>query len=227
MSEERKSHTELWVAAVVTLAVMAGLYFKGFTGETLTDAVKDIGDVAIPILCAFLAAHIVTSKMDQDEPIEKAGEDALGLLQKKYPEILAGPKGSRENYDPDKPGNAGRYLFFQGKEKQKAQFIPVLPLKEGILEIRAPKTAFRISGLIDLDAAQQSALPKMRQAVEACLKEAWKDKYEVLEHKHPDIAIVVDFEENDLGPKRFGKAVYACGEAAVNAFESAVKSLRV
>lgn len=38
MSEERQKHWEIWGAAVVvTLAVVGGLFFKGFTGETLTD----------------------------------------------------------------------------------------------------------------------------------------------------------------------------------------------
>lgn len=70
-------------------------------------------------------------------------------------------------------------------------------------------------------------LPKMREAVEKCLEKEWKDKYTIPDFKHPDIAIVVDFDEDDLRPKKFGQAVYACGEAALNAFESAVKDLRV
>lgn len=227
MNTENQQRWEIWgVGVVVSIAVLLGLVFKGVSGETVADAVKDIGAALIPILAAFLAARIVTGQMDPADRIQQAGEEALRTLQKNHSDLLSGPKANRENYDPENPGKGGRYLFIQRKgQGKKAQLIPVLPLREGIVEIRVPRTTLLVLGAEreGLEQLQQETLAKVRAAVEELLRRDWTNTYEIMEHKHQDIAIAVDFEESDLGPKKFGKAVAACGEAAIKVLAQSSK----
>lgn len=219
MNHEKQPHWEAWGAAVVvSIAVLAGLVFKGISGETVTDAVKDIGGAVIPILAAFVAARLVTSQMDPSERIKRAGESGLGFIRQRYSEYLSGPKANRESYDPENPRKAGRYLFFQrGTQGRKAQFIPVEPLKEGIVEIRVPKTTLLILGAEreSLEGIQQNILKKVQAAVTDSLERNWRGDYEILEHKHPDIAVLIDFNEGNLGPRKFRQAVIDCAESAI------------
>lgn len=219
--EKGNQNWEIWgVAIVVSLAVLIGLFFKGVTGESVSDAVKDIGAALIPILAAFVAARLVTREMDPAERFLRAGESSLDSIKKKHPDILSGPKASRENYDPENPGKVGRYLFFQ-KKGQKAQFVPVLPFREGIVEIRVPMTALLQMGYEreGLEEIQKGILKKVNNEVENRLKRFFPDTYEILEHKHKDIAIAVDFSELKLGPRKFAKVVTCCVEAALDALD--------
>lgn len=213
----------VWAAAVVvSVAVMVGLLFRGLNGETAADAVRDIGGALIPILAAFVAARLVTRQMDPAQRFARAGEAALQKLQRSHSEILSGPKANSESYDPDNPGKAGRYLFFQSRgQGRRAQFIPVLPLPEGIVEIRVSLTTLLLFGFEreGLEQVRDSTQASVRAAVEAALQRRWAGTYDILDHTRPgkqsDIAIVVDFDESRLGPRRFGQAVLDCGTAAL------------
>jgi hypothetical protein len=158
--------------------------------------------------------------MDPTERSMRLGEAALRDLQKHHADVLSGPKANREDYDPDDPGKAGRYLFFQlAGQRRKAQFIPVLPLRDGIVEIRVPKTTILMLGADQgaLEAVQREVLASTRAAVEKLLQQNWPDSYEVLVHKHPDIAIAVDLDEAGLSPKRYQRAVTIIANAALEA----------
>jgi len=230
--EDIRDQWDIWgVAAVVSIAVLAGLCFKGITGESIADGVKDIGAALIPILSAFVAARLITRQMDPSERIFHAGEDALARLQKRHPQRLSGPKANRENYDDKSPENADKYLFIQKEGKgRKAQLVRVPPLRDGVVEIRDPRTTLLILDTSldakrpeELSKAQQSMLKKVSDAVETTLKRDWAGTYELLQSKHQDIAIVIDFDEVKLGYKQFGKAVLACAEAAFDALLEATK----
>jgi hypothetical protein len=219
--DKRRQEWEVWGAAiVVSLAVIAGLFYRGINGETVADAVKDVGAAVIPILAAFVAARLVIRQMDPAERFSRAGEAALEDLQKRHADVLAGPKANKEDYDSENPGKAGRYLFFQmASQGRKAQFIPVLPLKQGVVEIRVPKTTLLQVGFDrdGLEQAQLQVLASVRSAVEKVLQRDWPGVHEILTPKHPDIAIAVDLDETGLGPKRYRQAVAACGTAALEA----------
>jgi len=212
------------VALIVSIAVVLGMVFKGVSGESVSDAVKDLGAALIPILSAVLAARLVTREMDPAERFLQMGEEALRGVQRQHPDLLSGPKANRENYDPENPGKAGRYLFFQkGAQGKKGQFVPIPQLKEGIVEIRVPKTTLLLLGWQreGLEQVQLDVLATVRRAVEDVIKERWTGACEVLEHKHADIAIVVDFDEAKLGPRKFSRAVTDCVEAAFVALRQA------
>jgi len=220
-ADRRRQEWEVWAAAiVVSIAVLVGLFYRGISGESVSDAVREVVTALIPILSAFVAARIITRQMNPAERFLRAGEEALADLQKQHADVLSGPKANKEDYDSENPGKAGRYLFFQSQgEKRKAQFIPVAPLGEGILEIRVPKTALLIFGLDreGLEQVQAEVLAATGTAVTNVLGRDWRDLHEVLETKHPDIAIAVDLDENALGPKRYRQAIVDCGNAALAA----------
>lgn len=221
MNEDSKQRWEVWgVGLVVTLAVLVGLRFKGISGESVAEAVKDVGAALIPILAAFLAARIVTGEMDPADRFQQAGEEALRALQRSRPDILSGPKANSEDYDSENPGKRGRYLFVQKRgQGRKGQLIPVTPLREGIVEIRVNMTALLVLGLEreGLEQVQQQVVAKVRAEVTAMLQRDWEGSFELLAHKSGDVAVVVDFDESKLGPRRFTKAVIACGTAALRA----------
>ena len=225
-TEKHQQNLEVWMAAlVVVIAVFLGLHFKGVSGETVTEAITDIFGALIPILSAFVAARLVVRQMDPAERFQRAGEDALAKLAVKHPSLLSGPKASRENYDPENPGKAGRYLFYQKpRQKQKAQFIPVFPLRSGIVEIRISRTALLLLGVGRemLERVQQDALARVEKSVETMMQQSWPEAYEILEHKHPDISIVVDFDEASLGVRKFRKAVYQVADTAIGALAEAI-----
>ena len=222
MNKESIQTWKAWsTAAVVVIAVLVGLSFKGVSGATVSDAVKDIGKTLLPILSAFVAARVVIASTDPAGRHERAGEESLQAVQKKHSGHLSGPKASRENYDPENPGKAGRYLFFQRDAKgSKAQFIPVLPLREGVIEIRVSKTTLITLGAKrdapDLDQQKLDMQKRVSEAVEAAINRSWKGKCEILEQKkHGDIAILVDFDESNLRLREFKRAVTECAEAAL------------
>ncbi|MBM3494268.1 MAG: hypothetical protein FJX72_08105 [Armatimonadetes bacterium] len=228
MNNEREQQWVAWgVALVVSVAVLAGLAFKGVSGRSLTDAVKDIGGALIPILAAFVAARLVSGQADPADQAQRAGEAALAALQRKHPDVLSGPKAHRVNYDPEQAVSPARYLFIQRRsQNQRAQFVPVSPFREGILEIRVPKTALLILGAKreGLEQLQQQILTTVRTGVLGALDQDRRVVYEIIEHKNPDIAVVVDFNEAELGPKRLGRVITGCVSAALRALVDAATS---
>ena len=218
-SEKRIADWEVWcVAIVVSLAAIALLHYRGVNGETVAETIQNIGAAVIPILAAFVAARLVMRNMSLDEKCLHVGEDALRRLQAKNPGMLKGPKANRENYDQENSGDVGRYIFFQRNNNgRKAQFIPLQPLKDGIVEIRVPKMAMLLLGSEreGLETVQQDLLAKVQASVKTMLERNYPGSFEILSHKHEDIAIVVDFDESRLSLRRFGKAVEACADTAL------------
>lgn len=217
---KRRENWELWgLAAVVTIAVLVGLVIKGFSGETIADAVKDIGAVLVPILAAILAARLVVREVEPGQRYVKAGEEALRSLQKRYPSILSGPKPDKEGYDPDNPGHAGRYLFFQKNHiGHRSQLIPVLPFKIGVVEIRVAKRTLQ---LLDIPGELEEVSAQVRLAVKSVLEKNWSGNYEDLDAgRKANVSIAVDFDEERIGPRRFRTAVSDCAQAALDALDA-------
>jgi hypothetical protein len=228
-SEKANIEWEVWGAAViVVVATLAGFHYRGFQGETVLEATRDIGTAVIPILTAFVTARLVMRNMSLEDRCQKAGEEALRRVQEKHPDLLSGPKANREKYDQENVDSQKRYFFFQRKNKgDKAQLIPLLPLKEGIVEIRVPKTTMLLLGCKreGLESLQRDLLAKVREAVRTMLDRDCAGSFEILEHKHEDIAIVVDFDESNLSLKSYGKAIEACAETAFTTIVKTAKEM--
>lgn len=230
-----KERIEHWggygALAVVAVAVIAGLFFKGFDGANLSDAVKDIGGALVPILTAYLAYRLVIREMPASERFLRAGEDALREVQRRYPEWLDGPRynsAKKKEDDSDNDGKAGRYLFIRKQSaKAKAQFVPLEPLSEGRLEIHVKNQALVIRELAGRgdNVRQAEVRDKLRLAIHEAVagvlkKPQWIETYEEDGDVDSDVAIFVDFDEARLGPRNFKKAVVECVEAAWKAVEN-------
>ena len=215
-SEDKQQHWELWgVAAIVTIAVLVGLTIKGFSGETVVDAIKDIGEVLVPILAAVFAARLVIREMDPEQRFVRAGEDGLRAVQKRHQTILSGPKPNTENYDSDNPGKAGRYLFFQKNHKgHRSQLVPVLPFTMGVVEVRVSKRTLQLLGL-PMDELETFSKQVREAVLSSVVGTMSEDAYEVLESKNPNIAVAIDFDEEKIGPKKFRRAVELCTNAVL------------
>ena len=213
---DRQQHWELWgVAAIVTIAVVVGLVLKGISGAAVVDAVKDIGEVLIPILAAVLAARLVIREMDPESRFVRAGENALETLQSKHPTILSGPKPNTKNYDPDNPGKAGRYLFIQKNHKgDRSQLVPVLPFKIGVVEVRVSKMSLKLLGLADeLEPISARVAKAVAEAVQKTYDTA---SFEILDVKNERVSIAIDFDEGKQVTKGFKKAVALCANTAMD-----------
>ena len=205
-----------WGAVVVVAAaVIWGMTYKGFSGETLADAVKDVGAALVPIFAAVLAARKVLSNEPIAEQCERVGEEALKAVQKRHPQLLSGPKYNRDSYDSEKPPGAGRYLFVQaGGKGQKGQLVPSRPFREGVVQVQVSKTSLIVLGLRELDLLEvQGALG---EGIEAMLKARFpKASFELVPSKNPRVVRTLDFDEVELGARTFGRIVEAVAEEAM------------
>jgi hypothetical protein len=211
---------QIWaVAGVVVLAVGARLYFQGLTGQHVAEAVKDLGIALMPLVAAVVAAHLVTRHIRPSERYRLEGERALRKISATFGDVVSGPKFNRENYGKEDHPQAGRYLFVQKDRKgPKVQLVPSRPLKEGVLEIRVYKTTLSI---LDLQKEQTEVQKALEKAVRQVLKTPrYARNHEIIEHDHENICLAVDFDEHQLGYRKFHKAVYDCTQAAVQALRA-------
>ena len=202
-------------AALVAFAVAWGLSYRGISGENVADAVRDIGTALVPIFAALFAARLVSRDKDPSERCVREGEDALRAVQKGHSGVLSGPKFNRDSYDSDKPPGAGRYLFVQkGGKGNKGQLVPVVPFREGIVQVQVSDTTRKVLGITQgLDETHL----QVREAVEALLKSRFpKVEYEPVETKNPRVVLTVDFDEHALPPRTFGRIVRAVAEEAIH-----------
>ena len=228
MSEPQHDKGAWVVAGVTSAAVIAGLSFKGVSGETVSDAVKDIGGALLPLVGAMVAAGMVSRKMDEEASVLEIAESALRRVQDKNRGLLTGPKSNKS--EPDDGGGksevedgnedgAKRYLFVQvskdGKKGMKGQFVPVAPLEEGILTIKIQRQALQGLGIEgDLHAAQEHLVPVIHERVAAVAERQWKNKHVLIPTKDKNVAINIDFDEGAMTKREFGRAVEQCAGAA-------------
>ena len=213
-----QEHLEKWGAVLlVAFAVAWGISYRGLSGETLADAVKDVGAALVPIFAAMFAARLVRRDLPQGQRFLVEGERALRAVQKAHHAVLQGPRYNRDGYDLDGGGKGDRHLFVQCLPKKKrASFVPLSPLSEGVVAVAVAKTH-----LVILDRAGTSlddARRAVRKAVEGMLQQKrYIGRFELLDSKNPASAIVIDFDEESMGARRFRSAVEAVVGEAVNA----------
>ena len=214
--ERVKEHLEQWGALLlVAFAVAWGISYRGFSGETMADALKDVGSALVPIFAALFAARLIRRDLPPEQRYLAEGERALRAVQKKYDKFLQGPKYDRAGYDPEAGGKGDRYLFVQAlPKKARASLVPLSPLSEGVVAITVSK-----KNLVILERARTSegeARTAVRKAVVELLKQKpFMGHFEILESKNRRAAIVVDFDEGSMGIRGFRRAVEAVIDRAV------------
>ena len=207
----------IMLGVLSVIAIGGKLIQNDFTIDTIFDAIVNFSQVAVPVL-AILFISVSMRKISETNL--KIGRSALEKLQKKHSDILIGPKYNRENYDPEK-GKGKEYLFIADdtpKSKQRAKFISIPPLDEGVLSIYVQKGTlvyglkYKSEDAIDSEikviqgAVHKSVIDKLEKEYAGC--------YELLENT-PDAVIVIDFDEEKMKGKKYHDAIYQCAEQAI------------
>ncbi|MCB9530643.1 MAG: hypothetical protein H6700_02670 [Myxococcales bacterium] len=207
-AERIREALEKWGAALlVVFAVAWGLMYRGISGETLADALKDVSGALVPVFAAFFAARLVRTDLAPGQRFLRAGEDAVRTVQSAYPSQLQGPKYDRQGYNPEAGAKGGRYLFHQASTgRRRASFVPVSPLSEGVVAITVSKLNLVILGRDGTP--EDDARRAVKDAVLRELERLGRDAlpHEVIDDVKGRTAIAVDFDEEAMGARRFRRA---------------------
>lgn len=191
------------LGAIGILAIVLAIEPAKIDTASALGTVKDLAEALIGLLTLIIAFKI--KSLDKSQRFAAIAEEALEKIARKNSEILSGPKYNRENYSPDS-GKGQKYLFLQKKgSKERAQVVPLEPLTEGLLEIRFSKRSGKIAhGNTDDFKNTQASI---KTAILAFLNKHYNDYFEVVDVANDNIAVVVDFDENKLGFRRYKKAL--------------------
>ena len=199
------------------IAIGGNLIQNNFTFGTISDAVVNFTQVAVPVL-AVLVVSIGLRRIN--ETYVKIGRSALEKLQKKHSDILIGPKYNRENYDPEK-GKGKEYLFIADdtlNSKQRVKFISIPPLDEGVLSIYVQKGTLVYGLKYKSEEAEKNEITAIQEAVRKSvidkLEKEYTGCYDLIENT-PDAAIIIDFDEKNMTGKKYYDAIYQCAEQAI------------
>lgn len=217
MNNKKEQLIALIFSVVGSLAILINLTLKGFTTENLLDAVKDLVGLLVTV-AIFLVAYSMSNK---SKSYSEVARSSLKKIQEKMPDFLMGPRYNRENYDPEK-GQGLEYLFITNKDlksKLRVKFIPIPPLNEGVYIIYIQKGTL-IYGLNY--SSEQATLEEIKKiqtevshAISDFVEKNYFDFYEILENSK-DTAIIIDFNEEKMGKKKFAKAISKCTEKAIS-----------
>ncbi|OYQ43623.1 hypothetical protein CHU92_03200 [Flavobacterium cyanobacteriorum] len=204
------------------LAIIGLLINSNFDTNELLGSVVNFTQVAIPVLVLLVATTI----KKENKSFSQIGKEALMFIQKKNEDFLMGPRYNRENYDPEK-GQGLEYLFVTNtdpKSKLRPKLIPIQPLEEGVLAIYIQKGTLVYGLNYSSEQATPEEIKKIQLEVFNSVSELIQKKYvgfyEILPNSKDDTAIIIDFNEEKLGKKKFTKAITECTELAISKIKS-------
>ncbi|HOZ48649.1 MAG TPA: hypothetical protein PLO37_16055 [Candidatus Hydrogenedentes bacterium] len=229
------------------VAICANLVFKAFTIENVLDAVKDVAGAAVPFLVFIVALQLRQKEKTFRDTAEKVlkkiqskYEDYLvGPEYSKSGYVPDKEESSRKKY------LFLRREMNPKELKRKVAFIPLDPLEQGILDVRVAKSTILALGYTskssDVPQLIETVQRKVCDVVERRVQTAFAKHCSVLygrnsgslevsmdaEEAEPSTsatvtkflnsAIVVDFDEEALGHRRFASAVQDIAEVALQA----------
>jgi hypothetical protein len=204
------------------LAIIGLLINSNFDTNELLGSIVNFTQVAIPVLVLLVATTI----KKENKSFSQIGKEALMFIQKKNEDFLMGPRYNRENYDPEK-GQGLEYLFVTNtdpKSKLRAKLIPIQPLEEGVLAIYIQKGTLVYGLNYSSEQATPEEIKKIQLEVFNSVSELTQNKYagfyEILPNSKDDTAIIIDFNEEKMGKKKFTKAITECTELAISKIKS-------
>ncbi|HPD60042.1 MAG TPA: hypothetical protein PLG05_10300 [Bacteroidales bacterium] len=203
-------------------AIIGLLINSNFDTNELLGSIVNFTQVAIPVLVLLVATTI----KKENKSFSQIGKEALLFIQKKNEDFLMGPRFNRENYDPEK-GKGVEYLFVTNtdpKSKLRAKLIPIQPLDEGVLVIYIQKGTLVYGLNYSSEQATPEEIKKIQTEVFNSISELTQKKYagfyEILPNSKDDTAIIIDFNEEKMGKKKFAKAIIECTELAISKIKS-------
>ena len=224
MDKERiQEITGIITASIAVLAVLGGLAVKEWNAENILGAIQEIATFVVTISAVIFTSRQVIKSLDPVQRYLKFGSEALKAVQKKHPSFLIGPKYDREKQDEDNPGAAKRFLFIKKPGALlKSPFVSLDSLGTGALDIRVSGKTVQIlePQWKDWDQAQKKQKIEELQkavhlAVEKFVSSKYKGYYDIEQVKNPRTAIMIDFDEEKLGYRKFKKAIIECCEIAL------------
>lgn len=222
MDNKKEQAIAVIFSIVGSLAILINLVLKGFTAENSLDAIKDLVGLLVTV-AVFLVAYSISNKSKSFLDVAKT---ALKNMQEKMPDFLMGPRFNRDNYDPEK-GKGVEYLFVTNtdpKSKLRAKLIPIQPLEEGVLAIYVQKGTLVYGLNYSSEQATPVEIKKIQTEVFNSVSEFIQKKffglYEILPNTKDDTAIIIDFNEEKMGKKKFSKAVTECSELAITVMKN-------
>jgi hypothetical protein len=223
MNKDRINEILSIALGIMSIFAIIGLLINSnFDTNELLGSIVNFTQVAIPVLVLLVATTI----KKENKSFSQIGKEALMSIQKKNEDFLMGPRYNRENYDPEK-GQGLEYLFVTNtdpKSKLRAKLIPIQPLDEGVLAIYVQKGTL----VYGLNYSSEQATPEevkkiqteVYNAVSELIQRKYVGLYEILPNSKDDTAIIIDFNEEKMGKKKFKKAITDCTELAISKIKS-------
>lgn len=218
MDNKKEQIIALIFSIVGSLAIIINLTIKGLTTENILDSIKDLVGLLVTV-AVFLLAYSISRKSKSYTDIARS---SLVKLQDKYSNFLMGPRYNRENYEPEK-GKGIEYLFitnYDSKSKQRAKLIPIQPLEEGVLAIYVQKGTLVYGLNFSSQEATDEQVFKISkdvfEKVYSFIQLKYKGDFEIIENTKDSASIVIDFYEDKMGKRKYGKAVFEVSEVAIN-----------
>jgi len=205
------------LGALSVIAIIGILINKNFEPTEILSSIVNFTQVAIPVIVLIVATTI----KKENKTLIDIGREVLIRVQKKNSDFLMGPQYNRKDYDPEK-GQGLEYLFITNDDphsKQRAKFITIDSLKQGILAIHVQKGTLVYGLNYSSGAATQDEINKIQQevrsAVLSIIEKKYKGYFELVSDSKNDTAIVVAFEVEQMGRKKFKHAIHECTNEAI------------
>ncbi|NSW44255.1 MAG: hypothetical protein HPY79_00275 [Bacteroidales bacterium] len=219
MDKERINEMlSLALGIMSVLAIIGLLINNNFDTNELLSSIINFTQVAIPVLVLLVATTIKKNA----ETYTQIAKEVLAAIQKKNVDFLMGPRYNRENYDPEK-GQGLEYLFITNedpKSKLRAKFVPIQPLEEGVLVIYVQKGTLVYGLNYSSEQATSDEIKKIQSdvfdALSNFISKKYDSNYEILPNSKDDTAIIIDFNEEKMGKRKFKKAIAECTELAIS-----------
>lgn len=223
MDKERINEMLSIALGIMSVFAIIGLLINSnFDTNELLGSIVNFTQVAIPVLVLLVATTI----KKENKSYSQIGKEALLFIQKKNEDFLMGPRFNRENYDPEK-GKGVEYLFVTNsdpKSKLRAKLIPIQPFDEGVLAIYVQKGTLVYGLNYSSEQATPEEIKKIQTEVYNTVSELIQRKYvglyEILPNSKDDTAIIIDFNEEKMGKKKFKRAITECTESAISKIKS-------
>lgn len=221
MNKDRLNEILSIILGILSVLAIIGLLIKNnFDSNELLGSIIDFTQVAIPVLVLLVTLTIKKESKSNSQ----IGKEALSKLQSENKDLLLGPRYNRdiEKYDLEN-SKALEYLFVTNEDltsKLRAKFIPIQPLNEGILAIYVQKGTL-VHGLkYSSEKATETEIKAIQSniynSISDLLKRKYSTYYDIIPVSKEDTAIIIDFDEEKLGKKKFSKAVSECTQLSIS-----------
>ena len=220
--EVLRERLSIFLGVVSVLAIIGLLYESGWSRGEVYAAIINFSQVAIPVLVLLAAGALAR----RSRTYLQVARDALVSVQRRFPNLLMGPRYNRDDYDPAK-GQGSEYLFVTNrdpKSRRRAKLVNLNALASGLLLVHIQKGTL-VYGLgyaseeaTDLEIGRVAG--EVEEAVLKAFNEACPDLVEDASKKDKSVAVAIELDYERLGFRRYGRvlrdALSAAGEVLEN-----------